>query len=214
MYHQQKRPCLGADAPSGKRPLSPVSVFLPRNQPSPKSSSRSMSSMRSPRRRLSSSGLRARNSSARLVSGGLAVHGKQPLGHVRTTTSWSPARQCSVWLRCMLATVGVVVAQWLRGSEARRLRGPAAAAAAAVERTGGSDGGGHPGIHRALLAHLMLCCWAWGWECARSVGGHERRSLTRATGSRGAPGAAQLQREVAGARSGAAVVVVVVARYY
>jgi len=52
------------DVPSGKSPLSPVSVFFPRNQPSPKSSSRSTSSMRSPRRRLSSSGLRAWNSSA------------------------------------------------------------------------------------------------------------------------------------------------------
>ena len=53
------------DAPSGNRPFSPVSVFLPKNQPSPKSSSRSISSMRSPRLRLSSSGLRAINSSAR-----------------------------------------------------------------------------------------------------------------------------------------------------
>jgi len=53
------------DAPSGNRPFSPVSVFLPKNQPSPKSSSRSISSMRSPRLRLSSSGLRAMNSSAR-----------------------------------------------------------------------------------------------------------------------------------------------------
>jgi hypothetical protein len=50
--------------PSGKSPFSPVSVFFPKNQPSPKSSSRSISSMRSPRLRLSSSGLRARNSSA------------------------------------------------------------------------------------------------------------------------------------------------------
>jgi hypothetical protein len=49
--------------PSGKSPLSPLSVFLPRNQPSPKSSSRSISSTRSPRARLSSSGLRAWNSS-------------------------------------------------------------------------------------------------------------------------------------------------------
>jgi hypothetical protein len=50
--------------PSGNSPFSPLSVFLPRNQPSPKSSSRSTSSMRSPRLRLSSSGLRATNSSA------------------------------------------------------------------------------------------------------------------------------------------------------
>lgn len=58
------------DIPSGKRPLSPVSVFFPRNHPSPKSSSRSISSMRSPRARLSSSGLRAWNSSAATVSNG------------------------------------------------------------------------------------------------------------------------------------------------
>jgi hypothetical protein len=65
--------CEGADRlikhrgnlPSGNRPVSPVSVFLPRYQPSPKSSSRSISSMRSPRARLSSSGLRAWNSSVR-----------------------------------------------------------------------------------------------------------------------------------------------------
>jgi hypothetical protein len=84
--------CAQTDAPSGNRPLSPVSVFLPRNQPSPKSSSRSISSMRSPRLRLSSSGLRARNS--------------------WTTTSWSPGLHCSVWDRCMVATATM----WWRGA--------------------------------------------------------------------------------------------------
>ena len=58
-------PCIPpSHVPSGNNPFSPLSVFFPKNQPSPKSSSRSISSMRSPRLRLSSSGLRAINSSA------------------------------------------------------------------------------------------------------------------------------------------------------
>lgn len=51
--------------PSGKRPVLPLVIWRPRNQPSPKSSSRSMSSMRSPFARLNSSGLRAMKSSER-----------------------------------------------------------------------------------------------------------------------------------------------------
>jgi hypothetical protein len=48
---------------SGNNPDWFVSMLRPRNQPSPKSSSRSVSSMRSRTRRVSSSELRARNSS-------------------------------------------------------------------------------------------------------------------------------------------------------
>lgn len=55
--------CVDGGSPSGKRPVLPLVICRPRNQPSPKSSSRSMSSIRSPFARLSSSGLRARKSS-------------------------------------------------------------------------------------------------------------------------------------------------------
>jgi hypothetical protein len=63
-----------AAVPSGKSPLSPDCKLRPRNHPSPKSSSRSMSSMRSPRPSVSSSGLRAWNSSTRIGQRKIANH--------------------------------------------------------------------------------------------------------------------------------------------
>lgn len=53
--------------PSGNKPVLLVCVCLPKYHPSPKSSSRSMSSILSPLARLSSSLLRASKSSARLT---------------------------------------------------------------------------------------------------------------------------------------------------
>lgn len=50
--------------PSGKRPMLLLCACFPRYHPSPKSSSRSISSIRSPLDRLNSSGLRASKSSA------------------------------------------------------------------------------------------------------------------------------------------------------
>lgn len=113
--------------PSGNRPFSPLSVFLPRNQPSPKSSSRSISSMRSPRLRLSSSGLRARNSSAVacqqctcraappsstvLVARNASWRARRRGGDSRTTTSTSPGRQCSVCERMPAAMAMVACAE-------------------------------------------------------------------------------------------------------
>jgi hypothetical protein len=55
---------LRCDVPSGKRPLFPLTRCLPRNQPSPNSSSRSANSTRSPFARVNSSELRAWKSSA------------------------------------------------------------------------------------------------------------------------------------------------------
>ena len=56
--------CVPPNLHSGKSPVLPFFKCFPRNQPSPKSSSRSISSIRSPLARLNSSALRAENSSA------------------------------------------------------------------------------------------------------------------------------------------------------
>lgn len=120
---------LGRSVPSGKRPLSPLTVFLPRNHPSPKSSSRSISSMRSPRARLSSSGLLAWNSSA--TSCQPAVSPSPTVGRVqecmnrrfegansRTTIKMSPGREPSVCGRA--AMMGTRAKEEKRVEEERR----------------------------------------------------------------------------------------------
>lgn len=56
--------CVPPNLHSGKSPVLPLLKCLPRNQPSPKSSSRSINSIRSPLAKLNSSALRAENSSA------------------------------------------------------------------------------------------------------------------------------------------------------
>ena len=61
-------PIKHSSLPSGKSPLLPVCKCLPRYHPSPKSSSRSMSSILSPFVRLSSSELRASKSSELCIS--------------------------------------------------------------------------------------------------------------------------------------------------
>lgn len=113
----------GGSVPSGNRPVLSSSVFFPRNHPSPKSSSRSMSSMRSPCVRLSSSGLRAWNASARCTSVccssltnafvldlGYRIEGQ---GYLRTTTRRSPGRQFSV--RCLDAMMMAAAGERKRG---------------------------------------------------------------------------------------------------
>ena len=77
--------------------MSPFSVLRPRNHPSPKSSSRSMSSMRSPRARLSSSGLRAWNSS------------------VGPCQSLAGTCQCRLWSWAALAESGITYARRREG---------------------------------------------------------------------------------------------------
>ena len=147
------------DAPSGNRPFSPVSVFLPRNQPSPKSSSRSMSSMRSPRLRLSSSGLRATNSSVwgggfvvnTAVQGGVGAGGEGR--DLRTTTRVSPGRQPSVWERWAMGA----------GVEAWAGRGVCAVQQAGVVMA--CSGGSHQSVwvlHVGMLDH-------WGWVAGRAA---------------------------------------------
>ena len=81
-----------ANAPSGKRPLFPLTMCLPKYHPSPNSSSLSSSSTRSPFARLNSSELRAWKSSAKregqcqrlsLVSSTSDEHSGDAAGRVR-----------------------------------------------------------------------------------------------------------------------------------
>lgn len=75
--------------PSGNSPVVPFTKCLPRNQPSPKSSSRSISSIRSPRDRVNSSGLLATKSSAAFCmsvdSSSVAMRIQHEAPHLRTT---------------------------------------------------------------------------------------------------------------------------------
>lgn len=98
---------LGHRSPSGKRPVSSLTAWRPRNHPSPNSSSRSTNTTRSPLARLSSSALLETKSSVTGgkqsalgragVDGGLqrqlngvCVAGRQGMRDVRITSRMSP----------------------------------------------------------------------------------------------------------------------------
>ena len=88
--------------PSGNRPVPPLFMCRPRYHPSPKSSSRSISSIRSPFARLSSSGLRATKSctTSNIEPGGASVLMPSLVAIVARDRRDPPAKSPSGLPRC------------------------------------------------------------------------------------------------------------------